>query len=104
MLRIYFSNHLDHLYSFLSDNLLESQGPFQKKEIVIPHAPLKSWIRSKLAEDPLFGIAAGIDFYFPHECFELKTRSSFYKKIPNDAELSFAISHYFLKQIKDSLY
>ncbi|CDR34284.1 exodeoxyribonuclease V subunit gamma [Criblamydia sequanensis] len=101
MLRIYFSNHLDHLFSFLRDNLLENQGPFEKKEIVIPHAPLKSWIRARLAEDPIFGIAAGVDFYFPHECFELKTRSSFFKKIPSDTELSFAISHYFFKRIKE---
>lgn len=101
MLRIYFSNNLDHLFSFLRDNLLESRGPFEKKEIVIPHAPLKSWIRSKLAEDFSFGIAAGIDFYFPHECFELKARSSFLKKIPSETELSFAISHYFLKRIKE---
>jgi exodeoxyribonuclease V gamma subunit len=102
-LNIYFSNHLEILYQNLKKTLYTPfSNPFTRRLVIVYGPAMKSWLTLKMAQDPDLGIAAGIEFIYLNQAFEI-LRNIFQdgtnQSIPSSLELELMIEKEIVTQL-----
>jgi len=73
-LNVFFSNHLDILYLNLKKNLFTTSLPFARRIVVVYGPAMKAWLMLKIAQDPDFKVALGLEFIYLNQAFETLMR------------------------------
>lgn len=97
------SNRVEILYEALKLELFRKTiSPFPRRIIVVPSPAMKTWLLLKLASDPAFNIATGIEICFIDHALESMRRSfltSHDDLVPNEMELSLLFEAFITKKI-----
>lgn len=85
--QVYFSNRVELLFNRLKKSLFcDVPNPFAKRMVIVPSPAMKSWIMLRMAQDPNFGICAGMEIsYLDETLANLHSMSSSQSVVPPTA-------------------
>ncbi|MGZ3732801.1 MAG: exodeoxyribonuclease V subunit gamma, partial [Parachlamydiaceae bacterium] len=89
-LQLFSSNRVERLYEGLKAALYqEGSFPFTQRLVVVPSSAMKSWLMLRLASDPIYSIAAGIEIcYLDQALARISKKMGMVNPIPTHIELA----------------